>query len=110
MDAHHFLENDHGRFRDVTAQTGLQHELGWWNSIVAGDFNNDGRMDYIVGNLGENAYYRASHAFPMHVYAGDFDGNGTYDAIPTMYLPDSTGKKKNIPRKAGMISSGKFRD
>lgn len=92
-----FLENDHGRFRDVTAQTGLQHELGWWNSIVAGDFNNDGCMDYIVGNLGENAYYRASHAFPMHVYAGDFDGNGTYDAIPTMYLPDSTGKKKEYP-------------
>ncbi|PJJ74509.1 VCBS repeat protein [Thermoflavifilum aggregans] len=92
-----FLENDHGHFRDVTAQTGLQHELGWWNSIVAGDFNNDGLMDYIVGNLGMNSYYRASHTYPMHVYAGDFDGNGTYDAIPTMFLPDSAGNRKEYP-------------
>ncbi|MBX5438232.1 MAG: VCBS repeat-containing protein, partial [Thermoflavifilum sp.] len=92
-----FLENDHGHFRNITAQTGVADELGWWNSIVAGDFNNDGLMDYIVGNLGENAYYRASHNYPMHVYAKDFDGNGTYDAIPTMYLPDSTGEKKEYP-------------
>lgn len=92
-----FLENDHGHFRDITAQTGLQNELGWWNSIVAGDFNNDGLIDYIVGNLGQNSYYRASHTYPMHVYAKDFDQNGSYDAIPTMYIPDDHGVKHEYP-------------
>ncbi len=92
-----FLENDHGHFKDVTAQSGIQNEIGWWNSIVAGDFENNGRMDYVVGNLGLNSFYRASHQYPMGIYAKDFDDNGSYDAIPTIYLPDSTGKMAEFP-------------
>ena len=33
---------------------GLEKSNGWWNRIVAGDFNGDGRVDFIVGNLGLN--------------------------------------------------------
>ena len=42
----------------------LANKSGWWNSIVAGDFRNTGRMDYIVGNLGLNSLYQASDSFP----------------------------------------------
>jgi hypothetical protein len=92
-----FLKNDHGTFKNVTEGTGVVNQLGWWNSIVAGDFDNDGRIDYVVGNLGKNSFYRASDEYPMRVYAKDFDKNGIYDMIPSLYLPDANGKMKEFP-------------
>ena len=47
-----FLKNDHGVFKNVTPSTGLADKTGWWNSIVAGDFEHNGKMDYVVGNTG----------------------------------------------------------
>lgn len=84
-----FLKNDGGTFKDVTATTGIQNKAGWWTSIVPGDFDNDGRIDFIVGNLGLNSFYRASEKYPVKIYAKDFDNNGSYDAVPSIYLPAS---------------------
>jgi hypothetical protein len=92
-----FLRNDHGVFKNATASTGIGNQLGWWNSIAAGDFDNDGRIDYVVGNLGRNSFYRASDEYPMRVYAKDFDKNGIFDMIPSLYLPDVNGEMKEFP-------------
>ena len=92
-----FLKNDHGNFVNVTGQTGIGNIHGWWNSIVAGDFDHDGNMDYIVGNLGKNSYFRASMDYPVHAYGKDFDNNGIFDMIPSLYLPDQEGNKKEFP-------------
>jgi ASPIC and UnbV/FG-GAP-like repeat len=92
-----FLRNDHGIFKNVTETTGTGNQFGWWNSIVAGDFDNDGKMDYVVGNLGKNSFYRGSNQYPVHVYAKDFDKNGIYDMIPSLYLPDGNGEMKEFP-------------
>lgn len=92
-----FLKNDKGQFRNVTANTGLQQQIGWWNSIVAADFDNDGDIDYVAGNLGLNTFYKASTQYPVSIYAGDFDKDGSYDAIPTVYLPDRKGEKREFP-------------
>ncbi|CCH51213.1 ASPIC/UnbV domain protein [Fibrisoma limi BUZ 3] len=58
---------------------------GWWNSLTAGDFDNDGDMDYVAGNLGLNTRYRASEKEPVSVYAADYDQNGTLDPIITWF-------------------------
>jgi len=92
-----FLKNDHGVFKNVTASTGIGSQLGWWNSVIAGDFDNDGDIDYIVGNLGLNSFYRASEQYPVRVYGKDFDNNGIYDMITSLYLPDKNGVKKEFP-------------
>ena len=84
-----FLKNDKGVFKNVTASSGIDKQVGWWNSIVAGDFDNDGDMDYVVGNAGDNSYYKASDNYPVMMYAKDFDNNGSYDAFPGLYLPTS---------------------
>lgn len=55
-----FLKNDKGTFNNVTAASGIAEKKGWWTSIVPGDFDNDGDMDYIAGNLGLNSFFRAS--------------------------------------------------
>lgn len=89
-----FFKNNHGRFENITAQTGIGNEYGWWNSLVAGDFDNDGDMDYIAGNLGQNSFFRASNTDPVNLYAKDFDGNGSTDPVITMFLPDGHGAKK----------------
>jgi hypothetical protein len=86
-----FLKNNQGRFADVTNATGIAHQKGWWNSIAPGDFDNDGDMDYIAGNLGENSFYQASDSFPISIYAKDFDANGTTECIPTKFFKDKMG-------------------
>jgi len=92
-----FLRNDKGVFRNITAGTGVSGQTGWWNSIVAGDFDNDGDIDYVVGNLGLNSFYRASEQHPVRVYGKDFDNNGVYDMLTSLYLPDQQGQLKEFP-------------
>ncbi len=84
-----FLKNDKGIFKNITTTTGISNQLGWWNTIVAGDFDNDGDIDYVVGNAGQNTFYKASDQYPISIYAKDFDNNGSYDAFPTLWLPTS---------------------
>lgn len=97
-----FLENDKGVFKNVTSETGIQNNLGWWNTIVSGDFDNDGKMDYIVGNLGQNSFFKASDKYPVSVIAKDFDNNGTYDAFLSLYLPASQTdtERKDFPAES----------
>lgn len=89
-----FFKNNHGKFENITAQSGISNQTGWWNSIAGGDFDNDGDTDYIVGNLGQNSFFRASDEYPVSVYAKDFDNNGSVDPIVTVFLKDQKGLKK----------------
>lgn len=45
---------------------------GWWNSLVAADFNGDGRLDYAAGNQGLNSPYSASKDRPALLFVGSF--------------------------------------
>jgi hypothetical protein len=80
-----FFHNENGKLVK-SADTGIQNQSGWWNSLAGGDFDNDGDTDYIAGNLGWNNNYQVSEAFPMKCYAKDFDGNGSIDPIMACYL------------------------
>jgi len=90
------LKNDHGKFRKVQVPA-LDNFPGWWNSIVGGDFRHTGRMDYIVGNMGMNSLYKATEKYPVYITAKDFDKNGSFNAIPSIFLPDQNGIKKEFP-------------
>jgi hypothetical protein len=54
-------------------------------------------MDYIVGNTGLNTFYKASEKYPVFITAKDFDGNGSYDAFPSIFLKDVHGDLKEFP-------------
>ena len=92
-----FLKNDKGIFKNVTSETGIINLKGWWNTLAPGDFDNDGDIDYLAGNMGQNSFYRASAEFPAFITAKDFDNNGSFDAFPSLYLPDQKGIKKEYP-------------
>lgn len=71
---------------EVTDQTGIKNSNGWWNSINGADFDQDGDIDYIVGNLGLNSRLKASGTEPVEVYASDFDKNGRIDPVMSHYI------------------------
>ena len=75
------IENDNGKFIDSTTKAGLDDQVGWWFSVASEDFDNDGDMDFIVGNLGENYKYKASVEAPFEVFTSDFDKNGSQDIV-----------------------------
>ena len=93
-----FLKNEQGHLKDITVSAGIGGKTGWWNSITGGDFDNDGDIDYIAGNLGENSFLKASDQYPVSIYAKDFNNNGmTWQCIPTKYIIDADGKLKEFP-------------
>lgn len=81
-----FFKNDHGKLVNVTSTTGLEKYTGWWNSLTAADFDKDGDIDYVAGNLGLNTQYKVSQEQPMQVTAKDFDMNGTIDPVCSYYV------------------------
>jgi len=64
---------------------GLEKSHGWWNRIVGGDFDGDGRVDFVVGNLGLNGRLRATESEPVTMYVKDFDGNGWVEQVIAYY-------------------------
>jgi hypothetical protein len=93
------FQNLHGQLKEIS-DTGLQHRSGWWNSIVAGDFDEDGDMDYAVGNLGMNSRYKATVKEPLCIYAKDYDKNGLIDPVMCYY---SDGHNYIYPARDEMI-------
>ncbi len=78
------LENTGQRFH-LRQNEAFVQTTGWWNTITKADFDQDGDMDYIAGNLGLNYKYKASAEASFDVYAGDFDDNGKQDIVLGYY-------------------------
>ncbi|TLP80552.1 VCBS repeat-containing protein [Maribacter sp. ACAM166] len=89
-----FFENREGKLVEVTDNSGIQNKLGWWNSLSAGDLDNDGDTDYIAGNFGRNINFQGTEDQPIRLYAKDLDNNGSIDPLLSFYLRDSIGTKK----------------
>jgi hypothetical protein len=92
-----FYQNTGSGFSNANAASGISSHVGWWNSIVAGDFNKDGKTDYIAGNLGQNSNYKASATQPMSIIGKDVDGNGSFDAMIFCYMKAEDGTQKAFP-------------
>jgi hypothetical protein len=81
---------------------GLEQSDGWWNRIVAADFNRDGRVDFAVGNLGLNGRLQASAREPVTMYVKDFDGNGSTEQILSVY---NQGASYPLPLRDDLIKT-----
>ena len=68
------------------AAKSLSDILGWWSTIKLSDIDHDGDLDILVGNRGLNSKITATMDEPCTVYAKDFDGNGSYDAVLGYYI------------------------
>jgi hypothetical protein len=81
-----FFKNEGTRFGNVTASLGVPPTRGWWYSLAAGDFNHDGRVDLVAGNLGLNYTYTTAPDSRFGVIAGDFSGSHGTDVVLTKQI------------------------
>ena len=84
-----FIENSEGVLKDVTEELGVDVHSGWWHGLAAGDFDNDGDLDYVATNLGLNTKYHADKKHPHRLYYGDFDDSGRVDLVEAKYEKDT---------------------
>jgi hypothetical protein len=82
------LVNNNGLFTDESQKFGLTGTEGWWHVIVAKDLDNDGNIDFILGNHGLNSFFKASPDRPVTMYVNDFDLNGSVEQIICTYSGD----------------------
>jgi hypothetical protein len=80
------FRNTGSQLEEITGQEWMKDAKGWWYSICAGDFDEDGDTDYILGNVGENFQIKPTPEEPATIYAKDFDDNGTLDAVMCYYI------------------------
>ncbi len=58
---------------------------GWWNGLIAADVDNDGDMDYIATNFGQNTKYHPNQEKAVELYFGDFEGKGKKNIVEAKY-------------------------
>ena len=75
------FKNNQGIFENITEKLNLDDTTGWWFSINEGDFDKDGDLDFIVGNLGLNYKYKATESETFDIYFNDFDNNKKNDIV-----------------------------
>ena len=109
-------ENDGERFRDVTADAGIDAR-GWGVGVCAADYDNDGRTDVYLTAYGANVLYRndAGSAFTdvtgtagvgdprwsTNCAFGDYDRDGHVDLYVANYVefdPETIPRRGEIER------------
>ncbi|MFD2100473.1 VCBS repeat-containing protein [Flagellimonas iocasae] len=71
--------NNTNGFFSKTELKGFDETSGWWSTIAEIDFDQDGDLDYFVGNLGGNNKFHPSIEKPLHVYGTNLGDDSNYD-------------------------------
>jgi enediyne biosynthesis protein E4 len=84
-----FINNTHNL---TELKTNLSQFSGAYNSVKAVDIDNDGDMDLLLGNRGNNSFLKADSQHPAKLFVNDFDNNGSVEQITTRTI-----KGKDVP-------------
>ncbi|MDM9631412.1 VCBS repeat-containing protein [Robiginitalea aurantiaca] len=72
-----FFRNTGSNLEEIS----LQGAAGLWQSIIPYDIDQDGDLDYLLGNWGTNSKFTASTNEPLRMYYTDFDSNGSTETV-----------------------------
>ncbi len=75
-----------GALTERTEALGLAPHTGWWRGVTAVDLNNDGRLDLVASNWGQNSPYRASPSAPLTFIYGELFQPGVTEIMETEYV------------------------
>ncbi|MEO7989832.1 MAG: VCBS repeat-containing protein [Chryseolinea sp.] len=82
--------NKNGQLIDQSSEFVAGHTEGFWNTIVANDFDKDGDIDLVAGNYGMNNQMKPSTDHPIEMYYADYDNNGSVDPILEYFILDNS--------------------
>jgi hypothetical protein len=95
-----FFINKNGTLDSTNSIEGMTQGIsGLWKTLEQADLDNDGDLDLIMGNIGDNSFFKASEHSPVQMLVGDFDGNGGIEQISCNY---KEGKFYPMPMKKDM--------
>lgn len=109
------FRTDGGKFTPLDRTVGilnaqrspLSELTGWWTSVVAGDFDGDGKIDLACGNWGRNSTYELYQPTTFRLFHGDWSGAGGVQMIEawrsgTNWIPvhDRTWLARGLPSLA----------
>jgi enediyne biosynthesis protein E4 len=92
--------NHNGKLSDQSEAWIKEPSGGFWNKLLAEDFDNDGDLDLVIGNHGLNSQIKATKNQPAEITFKDFDDNGTIDPIMSYYL---NGKSYPFPSRDDLL-------
>ncbi|MDH5609728.1 MAG: VCBS repeat-containing protein, partial [Cyclobacteriaceae bacterium] len=78
-----YLAGESGFVRADTWMPGSAE--GWWKCVYPLDYDNDGDLDFLAGNLGQNSKLQATGDHPVLLYVEDMDQNGQPDQLLTFH-------------------------
>lgn len=80
-------EADVGRSTLNAQRSTLSQFTGLWNSVMAADFDGDGRMDLVAGNWGRNTRQQSHRTQALELWFGDANGDGVTEVVEAYYDP-----------------------
>ena len=84
-----FLENDGlGNFTEVTPSS-VSDVTGIWQSLEVHDYDHDGDLDLLLGNVGLNTRFETEPDHPMSLCFGDFNLDGVNESLVSIYKEDA---------------------
>lgn len=82
--------NNNGNLKDESSSFIDGRYNGFWNTIEVEDINEDGHLDILVGNLGNNTQFKIDEQHPATLVFDDFDNNGAVDPILNFYYGETS--------------------
>jgi hypothetical protein len=76
-----FYENTGSELVDVSNEKVNENLTGWWFHISGEDLDEDGDIDFVLGNIGLNNKFHPNSEKPLKIYAYDFDQNQSNDIV-----------------------------
>ena len=74
------FNNENGSLSPANIES-LNETTGLWFSLAENDLDQDGDIDYFIGNIGLNTKFKVNDKKEFHIYSHDFYSNGTYDIV-----------------------------
>ncbi len=96
--------NHDGVLTDETEKWFSTSSKGWWNCVIAEDFDQDGDQDLIVGNAGLNNQFKVSPDHPATLVYKDFNNDGQLDAFFCYFINGQSYPYASRDEALGQVS------